>query len=1414
MATGEIVLGSFLQVLFDKLTSLALGYVQREGISTALLEEWKEMLVTINAVLADAEDRQLSDNPLVKLWLDDVKDLAYDMEDLLDEYEIEAVQAKSEAESSTSRGQVKRKFSFSFSGRPRSLVSKTKVQEINGRLKTIVTSKASLSLRENVADRSNHTNKRDPTTSLPEPQFFGRENEEAQMLKRLTSEVENSNTTLSIVPIVGMGGVGKTALAQRLYNDARVYSCFETRAWVCVSDVFDILDITKTILQSITGSSCAGEDLNSLQVKLKDNLSGKKFLVILDDIWNEKYKKWTDLLKPFEVGAKGSKIVITTRNLAVVSITGASPYTLKELSLDDCTSLLAFHALGAKNFESHPDFETIGKKIAKRCKGLPLAAKMLGGVLRNKRNPDEWEDTLNNRIWDLPMAENDEVLPVLKLSYVHLPSYLKRCFAYCAIFPKDYQIERDELVLLWIAGGFLDGRKIKENILRLGRNYFDELVSRSFFQRSSVDRSMFVMHDLLNDLANSIAGGTCFTSGESQLVGNEDDASLEGKTRYASFISPWYMTSQCTRAYHQMKALRSLILVPGGSRGWGSRRFVISNKVLHDLLKELKYLRTLSVCHCQIVEVPKCVSDLKHLRYLNFSYTDIKTLPESIVDLCKLQALILRGCQNLSKLPQGITKLVGLRFLDVRGTRNLKEMPLGIGNLKNLTILSKFVVGTEKGSQLKALKKLPHLQGELIISELQKVEKVRDAVDAHLFGKLGLSNLSLQWEEHLGSLRNHEREAHVLDSLRPHTNLENLTISHYGGARFPSWLDGTSYSKITSLCLWACSNVTSLPSLGQLPLLRELSLKGLHAVRMIGSEFYGSKTPFSSLTTLKFEDMLEWKEWSPYARGTEEEVPFSRLEHLVVRRCPSLVGTLPCQLDHLLKLEIHSCPHLNDSTSEIRLPSLHELYLDYCSKEILKSLVNLTSLTVLGIKNLTELVCFNGEFVSCLVKLKELHIGGCDKLNYLWRDGNETRNLTCLERVIIERCPQFTSFVAGEGEIELPCNLERMELRDCASLETLPSKVHAPRHLSIENCPKIVGLTIPPDGPTRNNMMPQLEYLGIARCDSPTSFSFAEGTLAAPKRLYIGECKRVESLEEVTAVAESLESLSIRRCENLGSLPRCLHALSHLTSLAIITCPTLEIEKDFPPLPLTLSKLTLLNCAKIKSIASCNIASCKNLTTLHIENCPALEIEEDFPPLPITLSYFSLTHCPKIKCLPNQWHHLTSLHTLYIILCPNIECFPKGGFPPNLRVLRILRCENVKQAVREWGLPLLTSLESLGIDFGGEGEEVCFPPSSEEDAWSLLFPSSLISLYIHNMRKVKRLSSGLRNHLSSLQELVIFDCPKLRSLPEDGLPPSLKQLWIRGCSKNLKEGCSKLTGHYWPRIQHIPEIRIDGHRIR
>ncbi|XP_039163388.1 probable disease resistance protein RPP1 [Eucalyptus grandis] len=367
--------------------------------------------------------------------------------------------------------------------------------------------------------------------------------------------------------------------------------------------------------------------------------------------------------------------------------------------------------------------------------------------------------------------------------------------------------------------------------------------------------------------------------------------------------------------------------------------------------------------------------------------------------------------------------------------------------------------------------------------------------------------------------------------------------------------------------------------------------------------------------------------------------------------------------------------------------------------------------------------------MSHLIKLKELHIEGCHELKYLWQDGNEMLNLTCLQELTIKSCPQFTSFVVGETEIELPCNLDKMELSNCTSLEKLPSKMYTLTYLCIGGCPKLIRPNISSYDPNNNNPMSQLESSCTGKCDSLTFCPFANGRLATLKTFVIGFCEGVELLEEITI--ESLKDMDIYCCPNLRSLPQFLLRLSHLTKLSITDC---QIE-DFPPLPLTLSSLTLMRCPNIKTITS--ITSCNNLT--YLSERGALEIIDS---LPLPIGYVFLDDCPKIKSLP-KWCHLTSLWFIYIRGCQNIQCLPEGGLPPNLQEFHFLKCENMKQPLREWGLPLLTSLTSLAIDgrsMGGEGEKVRFPSEEEdeEDAWSLLFPSSLTRLAIE-MRNVERL---------------------------------------------------------------------------
>ena len=283
--------------------------------------------------------------------------------------------------------------------------------------------------------------------------------------------------------------MGKTTLAQQVYNDDEVKDYFDLKAWVCVSEDFDILRVTKVILQSVTTETCDVNDLNLLQIKLKEKLYGKKFLLILDDVWNDNYNDWTKLRCPFDFGAPGSKILITTQNDRVSSIMGTTQaYKLKELSNDACLTVFTQNALGTTSFSAHPELEETGRKVLERCKGLPLAAKALGGLLRTIPDRDEWKYVLNSKIWDMS-AENNDVLPTLRLSYLYLPSNLKRCFAYCSLFPKDYEFEEKELVLLWMAEGLLQeiGQKPMED---LGAEYFRDLHRRSFFQQSSRNKSL------------------------------------------------------------------------------------------------------------------------------------------------------------------------------------------------------------------------------------------------------------------------------------------------------------------------------------------------------------------------------------------------------------------------------------------------------------------------------------------------------------------------------------------------------------------------------------------------------------------------------------------------------------------------------------------------------------------------------------------------------------------------------------------------------------------------------------------------------------------------------------------------------------------------------------------------------------
>ncbi|KAK2978896.1 hypothetical protein RJ640_011995 [Escallonia rubra] len=929
----EIFLTAFFTVLLEKLASGDLfNLALPKGIHSRL-HTWTSKLELLEAVLSSAEEKQITEKP-VNMWLQQLQDLAYDLDDLLDKLATEALRRRLMTAQPTqaSNPSMFRKLIPAFS--PRAVQCdfniSSEIDNITERLENLLKQKSDLNLMSDHlgGTRSRRTgDERPPSTSLVDEysRFYGRGKDKQAILAQMCLGCESgSDHRFRVIPIVGMGGVGKTTLAQQIYNDEEVKNSFDLNAWICVSDEFDEFAITERIYKAISSERCEFKDLNMVQVKLREIISNKKFLLILDDVWNENYGKWDVLSRPFQVGAPGSTVIVTTRNISVASIMRSVPdYHLDQLEDEEICSILAHHARGWQNFDAHPGFKETGEAIAKKCKGLPLAAKSLGGLLRTKESPNEWKDVLDSKIWDLP-TENNDILPVLRLSYHHLPSHLKRLFAYCSLFPKDYEFDKHELVLLWMAEGFLRPSETHREMEDVGFRCFDELLSRSFFQRSKTGaESRFLMHDLVNDLAQHVAGRVCFRLEDKEESNVQHMRVSLLKARHSSFIRHEYDGSQRFEAFSRVRKLRTFLPLPV-FKSFIWYNFYLTKQVIYDLLPQLHFLRVLSLSGYKIFQLPNTIGNLKHLRYLNVSGTRIKQLPETVTELYNLQTLLLRDCESLTKLPANTGNLINLRHLDITGTTQLKKMPLGLCKMASLQTLSKIVLG--RRLKVNELRGLSNLRGALSIIGLHSVMDAQDAREANLTCKQGLEELEMAWSSDFDDSRNEMIEKEVIELLKPSTNLRRLEVKHYGGVEFPSWLGDPLFSQLAHISLSDCRHCTSLPSLGHLTSLKKLHISGIKGVRTAGNELCGVGWPhvgdaFPSLETLEFVDMVSWEEWSTNLSeddGNFRQV-FPRLRELIIVGCPNLINISLPRLPSILVLKIR------DQEEGGNGPTLHDV---------------------------------------------------------------------------------------------------------------------------------------------------------------------------------------------------------------------------------------------------------------------------------------------------------------------------------------------------------------------------------------------------------------------------------------------------------------------------------------------------------
>ncbi|KAL7122604.1 hypothetical protein ACP275_01G054700 [Erythranthe tilingii] len=804
---------ALVQIVLENLSSLIQGEI---GLILGVDEEMNKLfstLTTIQSVLEDAEMKQLESRP-IQNWLLKLNDLTYEIDDILDECATELSKLEHKNGAKSSRYSLKKILFRHKIGR--------RMKQVTERLDAVAAERAKFHLREMAIERPIEFSATRETGSIlnESRHIYGREEDAEKVVDILVNQVVSDNQEISVLPIVGIGGLGKTTLAQLVYNDQRVVDHFDKRIWVCVSDNFDLKTLLKAMIESGAGSAPDLLHLDALQRRLWELLNNKRYLLVLDDVWNEDQEKWSELKKVLACGSTGSSIIVTTRLKKVADIMGIlPPHYLKGLSDEHCWMLMRERAFGQEKDE-FSNLEAIGRQIVKKCGGVPLAAKALGGLLRFKRTEKEWNYVKESEIWELPQEET-LILPALKLSYHHLPLSLRQCFAYCAVFPKDSEITKQELIFMWMAHACISSKGVLE-IEDVGNQICDELVLRSLLQYvPDTNKPTLVMHDLVHDLAQSIM--------ENKIPGTQ--------VQRTNFIS----ASNCK--IRQVNLKKRFILFPTSNQ---------SEMDMPLVLKKFLRLRILDASWTGIVNLPCVVGSLKHLRQLNLSGTKIRTLPDSICSLWNLQVLNLDFCGKLEALPKKMRYLINLRHLFLEYCVSLEEMPSKIGELTSLRTLSVFVVGRNRGNRLEELKCLK-LGGNLTIRHLERVENPMDAKKSNLTEKENLRHLCLEWKASKSS-GGEESDEKVLEALKPHPNLENLEIKAFTGRCFPVWMSNSTMDKVVRICISDCDNCLHLPQLGELPHLKYLSLDNLARVEYILEDQSGNSSTsvrqFPSLETL------------------------------------------------------------------------------------------------------------------------------------------------------------------------------------------------------------------------------------------------------------------------------------------------------------------------------------------------------------------------------------------------------------------------------------------------------------------------------------------------------------------------------------------------------------------------------------
>nr|XP_023916942.1 putative disease resistance protein RGA3 [Quercus suber] len=586
--------------IIEKIGNLA---VQELGLLWGVKDEivrLGERVSTIKAVvLLDAEKKEQTHQ--VKEWLKRLSDAIYDADDLLDDISTEALRR----EVMISQNKKAKKVCIYFSkSNPHAYALKMahEVKAMMERLDTIGRDRELFHLEERLEETQVRNRARETHSFVCAETVIGRENDKNAIIGILLDS--NVEENVSILPIVGIGGLGKTTLAQLVFNDEEFKKHFEQKFWICVSDDFEVRVIVEKIIGRAKDIKQENLDLDILVNELKKEIDGKRYLLVLDDVWNDNREKWLDLKNILMSGAKGSRILVTTREEKVAKIVQTmQPYFLK--GLNELEAWLLFKKMAFENGQEPKDpiIKSIGMEIIEKCRGVPLAIRSIGSLLYFKNPEKDWLSFKNNEL--LKVAD---IQQILKLSYDHLPSYLKQCFAYSCLFPKDYKIHKTTLIKMWMAQGFIRSSSPDQCLEDIVHEYFMDLLWRSFFQEVEEDGRgnilQFKMHDLMHDLAKSIA-----TFDSATFYSKEEG--INEKIRHVSFDRMFLSSLGIPISLYKASRIRTFHLPSEFEYSYAS----LDKSTCNAIVSSFKFIRLLDLHDMSIKTIPSSIGKLKHLRY-------------------------------------------------------------------------------------------------------------------------------------------------------------------------------------------------------------------------------------------------------------------------------------------------------------------------------------------------------------------------------------------------------------------------------------------------------------------------------------------------------------------------------------------------------------------------------------------------------------------------------------------------------------------------------------------------------------------------------------------------------------------------------------------------------------------------------